>query len=288
MLRLFISSILLLSLLCTSISCQSQEPGELTKINILSKMINEASGLTFIPEALSIYTINDSGNSPSVYELDLKGNIKRVIDLFEIKNIDWEDLTYDNQGNIFIGDFGNNNNDRKDLTIYQINPNSEKVSILKEIPFSLEDQKNFPPKKKKRNFDIEAFIRYKEGFFLFTKNRSSDFEGTTKIYYLEDNSPTHEAKLVHSFKTCKDDKDCFVTGAAINKAKNKIVLLTYNKIFILKNFENDFSSVEIEKIKLDHYSQKEGACFINDSTLYIVDEGQGNDHSSLYQYNLKD
>lgn len=266
-------------------SCQSQKSKELKKINTLSKMINEASGLTYIPEAYSVYTINDSGNSSSLYELDLEGNIKRVIDI-PIKNVDFEDLTYDHSGHVFIGDFGNNKNDRKNLTIYQINVDTQYPSVTKTIPFALEDQKDFPPKKKHRNFDIEAFVRYKKGFFLFTKNRSSDFDGTAKVYYLDDQSKDKIAQLIYSFKTCKDDKDCFVTGAAINHDKSKIVLLTYNKIFLLTNFEDNFSKIEIAKIKLDHYSQKEGVCFINDTTLYIADEGRGNDHASLYQFHL--
>ena len=65
MFKLFISSTLFVALLSACISCQSQKQERLIKINILSKMINEASGLTFIPGASSIYTINDSGNSPS-------------------------------------------------------------------------------------------------------------------------------------------------------------------------------------------------------------------------------
>jgi hypothetical protein len=34
-------------------------------------------------------------------------------------NIDWED-TKDKNGNLYVGDFGNNDNERKDLCIYKI------------------------------------------------------------------------------------------------------------------------------------------------------------------------
>ena len=36
----------------------------------------------------------------------------------KLKNVDWEDLTQDDKGYIYIADTGNNNNKRRELDIY--------------------------------------------------------------------------------------------------------------------------------------------------------------------------
>jgi len=71
------------------------------------------------------------------------GNIKRSINISNAKNIDWEDLTQDDFGHFFIGDFGNNNNKRNDLTIYKIeNPIDIKTTETEAevIRFKFNDQ----------------------------------------------------------------------------------------------------------------------------------------------------
>ncbi len=260
---------------------------DLIFINDLSKLNREISGITLFPNEQIIYAINDSGNNNSIFLFDLKGNIQKEIRIPNTKNKDWEDLTYDNERNLYIGDFGNNNNDRKNLVVYKVSNISSNSPKVSEINFTLEDQEKFPPKKKKRNFDIEAMVYRNDFLYLFSKNRSSKFEGTTKLYKIPARPGDHMAKLIDTFSTCDDDKDCFITGAAINSDGSKIVLLTYNKLFVLSDFEGDqLFEGKIDKIKLNHYSQKEGICFKNDSVLLITDEGTGKSAGNLYEYYL--
>ncbi|WP_378175931.1 hypothetical protein [Aquimarina sp. SS2-1] len=260
---------------------------DLILVNDLSKLNREISGITLFPGEEIIYAINDSGNSNSIFLLDLKGEIKKEIRIPNTKNKDWEDLAYDHKHTLYIGDFGNNDNDRKDLVVYKISQISSNTPVAKEIRFTLEDQKKFPPKKKNRNFDIEAMIFRNNYLYLFSKNRNSKFEGITKLYKMPAQPGNHVAKLIATFETCGDEKDCFVTGAAVNKDGSKIVLLTYNKLFVLSDFkDDDFFEGNIEKIKLNHYSQKESICFKNDSILLITDEGSGKSAGNLYEYHL--
>ena len=42
-------------------------------------------------------------------------------------NIDWEDLTSDSIGNIYIGDFGDNKKERKTYVIYKVNKPNKKT-----------------------------------------------------------------------------------------------------------------------------------------------------------------
>jgi len=278
----------LLLTISLSVSCQKNDSTDLIIINGLSKNIKEISGITKFTSDTLLYAINDSGNDNTLFCLNQKGEIVKKLKIPNSKNVDWEDLAYDHQNNLYIGDFGNNYNNRKDLSIYKVSSIfSDNIEVSK-IEFSLEDQKKFPPGKKNKNFDIEAFIYRNGSFYLFTKNRSSKFDGVTKLYKVSDTPGKQIATLIGSYKTCDDPDDCFISGAAINSTADKIALLTYNKIFILSDFKDDnLFNGRIKKIKLNHFSQKEGICFKNDSTLLIVDEKRKNMKGRLYEYRIK-
>ncbi|WP_369828775.1 hypothetical protein [Flavobacterium sp. 1] len=62
---------------------------------------------------------------------------------------------------MYIGDFGNNDNTRKDLAIYKIdqsNLQGESANVAYTISFDYPEQTEFPPKKKDLMFDVEAFL----------------------------------------------------------------------------------------------------------------------------------
>jgi hypothetical protein len=263
----------------------------LTITQSLPNTFQEISGISVAEDRSIIWAVNDSGNKPIIYGYHPGSNsIKKTITISNGDNKDWEDLTTDGKSTLYIGDFGNNRNDRKDLVIYTVKvPDSllnVKVNALK-TTFNLEDQENFPPKKKNRNFDIEAFI-YSDGFFyLFTRNRSSKFDGTTKMYRLPSQPGQFTAELMDTFKTCKDHNDCQVTGASLDRVNKKLALLSYNKVWIFSEFENnEFFSGRIEEIELKHSSQKESIAFKDANTLYIADEQNGYKGGNLYTLTL--
>ncbi|WP_103864582.1 hypothetical protein [Aquimarina sp. I32.4] len=277
----------LILLTTITVSCQKNKVNQLIKITDLSNDLHEISGIALLSDQ-KLYAINDSGNSNTLFCLNQKGKILKKIKIPKTKNIDWEDLAYGKKDTLYIGDFGNNSNDRKNLRIYKVSPPfSEKTSVSK-IEFSFPDQKKFPPKKKNLNFDVEAFLCFNNNLYLFTKNRGKDKRGITTVYRVPTESGKHIAKLVGNYTTCNDPSDCLITGATINSSGDKIALLTHNKIFLLSNFnDTNLSDANIQKIKLYHTSQKEGICFKNDSTLYITDEKKGLQKAGLYEYRFK-
>lgn len=274
----------------TIASCQ--DFGKLKIVASLPKLLDEASGVTGSSNNNFLWMVNDSGGKAEIYGFDVTSSkIVKTILLADIKNIDWEDLASDTNGNIYVGDFGNNFNKRKDLTIYTVKKEDimkgEKVLPIK-TTFYFEDQKKFPPKHKDRNFDVEAFF-YKDAFFyLFTRNRSSGFDGTTKLYRIPVNEGSFKAELLDSYKTCGDAKDCQVTSACLDPLSGRIALLSYNKVWIISDYVgDDFFHGNIHEIKLGHYSQKEGISFKDTNTLYITDERNGNDGGNVYELSLK-
>ncbi|RMA58938.1 hypothetical protein [Ulvibacter antarcticus] len=281
--------IILLLISFSTASCQ--DFGKLSIVASFPNSMKEVSGLETIEGSPLIWVLGDSGSEPAVYGFNpKKESFDKVITLTNVVNHDWEDLAKDRDGNLYIGDFGNNHNSRKNLAIYTLRNVSEITETKSEVAitnFTLEDQNSFKIKKKDRNYDIEAFFYLNENFYLFTRNRSNNFDGVSKVYRVPAQSGNFEAKLIGTFKTCNDRKDCEVTAATIDFSSGRIALLTYNKVFIIDDYKDeDFLNGKIKKIKLEHTSQKESIGFKDSNTLYIADERNGAYGGNLYELKL--
>lgn len=272
-------------------SCNYQTQQKIEVVATLSKQIKEASACEISKASDLIWTIEDQGNKNILFGVDKTGKLIREITITNVENNDWEDLTSDDEGNIYIGDFGNNDNERQNLAIYKINAadlNKNEAQASEIIQFYYPEQTEFPPKKKERNFDVESFFIYKNQFYLFTKNRSSKFDGTTTLYRVENNSKEKlPAKKISEFVTCDKFNHCAITSAAISPDKKKVALLSSDKVWIFTDFKgDDFFSGKSNKIELDHFTQKEGLCFENNDTLLITDEAEKKGYAYLYRLNL--
>jgi hypothetical protein len=252
--------------------------------------MKEISGFESSESETLLWSVNDSGNAPEVYGYNPATNkIDKTIRIVNAENRDWEDVAIDKAGNIYVGDFGNNGNKRKDLIIYKLKPEAKKGGTHKaeKISFRYEDQEEFPPKRSRRNFDVEALISFNDSLYLFTKNRSSKFDGTTKVYKLPVTPGQATAVLVGSYKTCSKKSNCRITAASINQTRTKIALLSHDKVWLLSGFSrDDFFGGKVEQLSLLHDSQKESISFKNDSTLYIADERNGIYGGNLYELTL--
>lgn len=271
-------------------SCDSSSQEVIQELFPLPKKIKESSAVEVTEKSDLIWTLEDSGNKPRIFALNTKGEIANTITIINAQNNDWEDLTSDKEGNLYIGDFGNNNNKRKNLSIYKINAadlNKKQASVAEKISFFYPEQVLFPPKNSERFYDVESFFLFEDHFYLFTKNRSSKFDGTTLLYQVPNKPGNHPAKLLSSFKTCDNFNHCAITSADISPDGKKVALLSSDKVWIFSEFTaNKFLSGKVQKIELDHYTQKEGICFVGNDKLYITDERDKKIGGKLYQLKL--
>ena len=273
--------VLLIVFSCSLGTLQSQTFEVVTP---LPSEIHESSGLIAISDSLFI-THNDGGNSPTLYVVDRMGDIVRKVHINGVSNIDWEDLAVTADGAILVGDFGNNAQNRKDLSILKLPAyagwSSDTLSAVK-IPFSFGDQAAFPPPVSNRNYDCEAMACQGDSVFLFSKNWNDPFDGYTKMYGGKLNGDSLGImNPVDSFKTGDSRLLHSVTSADIRNGK----------LFLL--YANGCWSFDVSKgvgftsptlISFNHFSQKE-AISVFGNTIYITDEstlGFGN----LYQYNV--
>lgn len=280
-----------LALFSVSLSC-SQSQDNFSVICKLPKQLKEASACEISKASPLIWTIEDNHNHNILFGFNEKGELLKRITITNVENNDCEDLTSDDEGNIYIGDFGNNENDRQNLAIYKINASDltkDEAQAESIIQFYYPEQTEFPPKKKERIFDVESFFFHNNKFYLFTKNRSSQFDGTTVLYEVDnDSSKKFAAKKIGSFVTCDQFNHCAVTSADISPNKDKVAILSSDKVWIFTNWKgNNFFSGTVEKIELNHHTQKEGLCFKDENTILMTDEGDKKHTGNLYQLKLK-
>lgn len=274
-------NIFTLLLILTFPFLSSAQKTKLPKRFKLPSELKEVSGL-YIKNQNEFWWHNDSGDEPILYQTNAKGKLTQTIIFDKIKNIDWEDLTHDDKGNIYIGDFGNNRNARKDLKIYIYHLENKS---LDSIEFTYPDQTQFPPPSEQCNFDMEGFFWYKNQLHLFSKNRLNVGNGFTKHYTLEDQPGKQDAILKDSIYL----KNRVVTAAAISPDCKTIALLSYTfkkrkgfipkskaSVFVIRDFEGtDFLKGKIKRQKVPVFivaTQYESLDFLDNRNVFIASE----------------
>lgn len=235
------------------------------KITVLSDSLRETSGLTFFKDRL--YTINDGGNPNIIYEIDKNsGKILKKIQT-NFPNKDWEAITNDGE-NLYIGDFGNNAGNRRDLTIYSID-NQQEINVIK---FSYQNQKDFSVNYLNHDFDAEAMVFINNKIHLFTKEWSAK-----KVSHYIINPKLSENQSVTK-------SESFNTGFVVTDAayyENKLYVIGYTKkaktylMIFEQNDEGLFFSNPTKKYRLGSaltVGQIEGIA-VNTDGIYISNEG---------------
>ncbi len=203
----------------------------------LPKTIKETSGLIKLDNKL--WTLNDSGGKAALYQInENNGRILKTLRILNARNYDWEDIAYDDTY-VYIGDFGNNRGNRRDLRIYKIPRaalRTQKSVRAEVIKFKYSDQKDFRSLAHKNNYDCEAMIAYKDKLYLFSKNWQNQ---KTRLYELSTQTGKHIAKYISTFNI-----QGMVTGASINHELDILLLTTYSSlldvnVWAFTNFENN-------------------------------------------------
>ena len=237
----------------------------------LSDSIIRTSGLIYFEDLL--WTQNDHFDS-TFYGLDLKGKIKKKVNLTGIKSADWEEISQDSLY-LYIGDFGNNNQgNRKNLRILRIQKKSFFTTdpVIDTIAFSYPNQTDFKLQKANTtNFDCEAFIVIDDAVYLFSKQWSAE---KTSIYTLPKKPGTYVAELKETI-----DTQGLITGATALPSKKGVVLCGYSKflqpfILLLYDYQNnDFGTGNKRKIKIKlPFHQIEGITTKDGKLFYLTNE----------------
>jgi hypothetical protein len=227
---------------------------KITKTGRLPVCINENSGLAPSWQENYYWTHNDGGGNAELYMIDKRGYIFDTLFVNDSQNIDWEELTKDDQGHLYIGDFGNNNQARQDLTIYK-----HKNKHTEKITFRYADQTAYPAAQ--RVFDCEAFFWYKGNLYLFSKDWTN--KHLTKLYVVPDKAGEYTLSPKESIFLKSP-----VTAADISPDGKEFALLSYGKIYTFEvtngeiNFSKPKNCIKVGRNQLEALSYTSNNDFI--------------------------
>ncbi len=268
------------ALLATSASAQFSLPAY---AKIEPPAINESSGLVKSRQFENVYwTHNDSGDSARIFAITRDGTAVQTdwakqnakayegIAIDDAVNIDWEDISTDDQGNLIIAACGNNDNARRDLALYIV-PEPDPTKIWKtrarqRIDFHYPDQKAFP-NPQQMDYDCEALFYANGKHYLVSKNRSAP---ETKLYRLDAQTPfaSNPLTLVSTFNLRGQ-----VTAADASPDGQKLAVLTYTGCWVFhKPSDDDNYFAGKAYYKTFYAKQCEAICWDNEETLLISNE----------------
>lgn len=255
-------------MVCLSLNVKAQHTEEVIS---LSTSLSEVSGIVTVNDTTFIVH-NDGGNEPLLHVMNSSGKLIHSCLISPATNQDWEDLTLDDAGNLYIGDIGNNLNTRKDLKIYKVNLNAvlSQGHVTPEIiAFTYKEQIAFPPEESALEFDCEALTYYGGKLHMFTKSRTKPWKGYSYHYELPAVAGSYEINRKDSIWIGNSGwMFDAVTGVASDR--EQLYLLTYNRIVILDLTTQQRRS----EINFKGYNQHEGIAVGSDRNVYVVAEKQ--------------
>lgn len=267
----------------------------LQRRNRLPGILREVSGMTRLPNG-DLWLINDGGNAAQLYRFDLLADSIAEMRILPVPNRDWEEISSDAEGNLYIGDFGNNFNRRRDLCIYKYAP---ATGMIDSILFTYPDQKDFPPSEKEDwNFDCEAMVFFQDSLHIFSKNRFKS-QHFSKHYVLPARPGQYVAVLRDSIRLPQR----VVTGAAISPDGKTLALTAYiigfkwgfipfskASAFFFRDFSGShFFAGDKKKLRLPKFCiarQFESIVAWNEGWL-VANEGIGPQRQSIWRVKRK-
>ena len=263
--KVFVVAGMLLASACTSLA--SDEPGyTLVKQFSLPAELAETSGL-YCADQNSLYTLNDSGNKPILYQLNVLGEIQQQLEV-GAKNRDWEALTGDDE-HVYIGDIGNNNGKRKFVEILVLDKKLSDPKVLRTLRVTYLNNAIDKNEYLNHDFDAEALVSVDDKLILLSKSWQSTH---LQIYEL---SKTELNQKVQPIATV-EGLPGVVTGVDYNKLTREFIVVGYS----LQGFGSflpfiaklDRQYKVLASYPLSGFNQVEGVCVSPNGEVWISQE----------------
>ncbi len=182
------------------------------------------------------WTLSDSGNKPEIVPLHADGSPVAgpqgpwsSVTLKGVKNVDWEAMTADGQGNLIVADVGNNLSRRKELQLYVFKEpvaGAKEVADIRKYTFSWPDQTVYPDPE--LSHDCEATFVVRGRLYLLTKHRRDTLTDLWRVDF-----PVAGEQLALT-KLARFDAKGMVTDASVSPDGRQLAILTYRMAWVFE------------------------------------------------------
>ncbi len=243
--------------------------GQRIEVFELPSQLSEVSGIEQLDDS-TLIAINDSGNTPTLFLLNMDGSLRRSVEIKGTINNDWEDLARD-EDHIYIADIGNNFNNRQNQKILKVRISDILLNArvnAEEINIKYFEQNEFPPSKDSLYFDAESIAVLGDSIILVTKNRITPWNGLAFVYSISKIPGNYTLKANRRIDI--GNKGWRVDSATgMDIFKEGWYILTYGKIQKYRFNEN---ALTIEHtFKFRKFTQKE-AVVVTEDFIFVADE----------------
>jgi hypothetical protein len=263
----------------TGQSCYQQIPInriKFYKTGFNSSVIVESSGLiTSRQHPGTIWTHNDSGSFPFIYAIDQFGNLQGGSYIVDSLPLDWEDIASDNQGNLYILDYGRIRTEQIVYVIAEPDPLGFTLSVTNnKIVFTVPDL----PKNAKGqpNIKAEVLLWNDNKLYLLTKDKK---RRQTTLYRFPDihSAATVTLERIATFDLSQETFEYGgrVTGADISQDGKFLVVLSYWALYFFQLSTDDdkfFASPMGSILTKGRIGQSEGVSWLGNDVLVSNEE----------------
>lgn len=246
------------------------------RARLQSAVIAECSGIVRSRQYPGVYWVhNDSGDEARIFAINARGDLLKEVAVEGASHVDWEEITADDDGNLYVCDIGNNRSARRDLVIYVIRePDLDRdrsVTVHHRLRFRYPDQAEFPDPA--RNHDCEAAFWRDDHLYLLSKHRSDTW---TRLYRLEDPSADDHEQVLALLDSL--DTGSMVTAADLSPDGSELALLTYDYLFLCDLPGEGDRFLSDGSVRRMLFEARQSEAVAHDGAVLVVVNEQGEIH----------
>lgn len=194
---------------------------------ILTSARIELSGIAPAGQQRQFWGLSDSGNPAALFRFDDEGRLLQHVRLAQAANLDWEAMTLDGQGRLFIGDIGDNARIRGVYTVYYL---FEKDLAADPVPPPRRFHFVYPDHRAR---NCEAMFIMDSAMYLVSKEKPGTIPPRVFRLALADMAANENpTEPLHLTEVGKLDIRGRVTDAAWSAALGRLAVLTYEGVHL--------------------------------------------------------
>ncbi len=240
---------------------EAAEPG-LPTAYIHGKSLDEISGMTNANSTGQYWGLSDSGFAPKIHRFNDRGEVLQAVTLDGASNRDFEAMTRDANGYMYISDTGDNGLAQGSYQIYQISadiPDGVSATKAVQIDFTYEDNKP-------RN--CEAIFSFEGKLVLITKQENYGVAPEVFTMDIPDGGGSSRAKLVGRMKMSGS-----VTDVAYSQQRKLVAVLTYHGVAFYNFVTPQDLLTKPKHYAYGSFAKCEAICFDNEAVV-LTNENQ--------------
>jgi hypothetical protein len=249
---------------------------------ITHKAISESSGIVASRKHPGVFwTHNDSGNGPFLFAITREGSLVAEYPVgSSARNNDWEAISTDDEGHLYIADIGNNDLKRDRILVYRVDEPDPSTAGKRGKGPTLKVNQVLRLKYPDKPFDAESFFVFKGRGYVISKQINGK-NGSVYGFDLAAGG-AEPAALQH---VCDLPLRSPVTDAAISADGQRLAVMTVTGPNLFQINGDVAAAAKAQPASVTYFDFKdmnmEGVTFVEEGLLATTEEGQmllfGND-----------